>query len=53
MTASTFASASAIADDVVQRLRPLLLGDPARLRAATRIAEGSTDGGAVEVRVGG
>jgi hypothetical protein len=52
VTAPTFARASTIADEVTEALRPLLLGDPARVTATTRIEQGASDQGSVAIRVG-
>jgi hypothetical protein len=52
VTAGSFARASAVADEVADALRPMLLGDPARLTTTTRVEQRESDNGSIAIRVG-
>jgi azurin len=50
VTAPSFQLAKSIADDVVAALRPHLLGDPARIVAATNVDAGGGEHASVTIR---
>lgn len=52
VTAPTFALASSIAAEVSSALRPLLMGDPARVAVTTRVEQRESDQSSVAIRVG-
>jgi hypothetical protein len=52
ITAPTFSRASAIADEVVDALRPMLLGDPARVTSITNVQQLESDHASIAIRVG-
>jgi hypothetical protein len=52
VTAATFAQGNAVAEEVLDALRPLLLGDPARLAATTRVEERESDHASIAIRAG-
>lgn len=52
VTAPTFSQASSIADEVSAAMRPLLLGDPARIATTTNVEERASDHASVAIRVG-
>jgi hypothetical protein len=52
VTASSFSRASAIADEVSDALRPMLLGDPTRLAVTTRVEQRESEQGSIAIRVG-
>jgi hypothetical protein len=51
VTARSFEEASAAAESVLSYLRPLILGDPARVQPVTRVEPDATDGGTVVIAV--
>jgi hypothetical protein len=50
VTARSFEQASGIARDIQRRLTPLLLGDPARVRAVTEVQPDAAESGTVTIR---
>lgn len=52
VTAPSFSRASAIADEVTEALRPMLLGDPARVTATTSVEQLESDHASIAIRVG-
>lgn len=51
ITARSFEEASQTAESVVALLRPLILGDPARVQPLTRVEPDAPDGGAIVIAV--
>lgn len=52
VTADSFSRASSVAEEVSEALRPMLLGDPARLTTTTRVEQRESGQGSIAIRVG-
>jgi hypothetical protein len=52
VTARSFNDAKQIAGGIIEQLRPLLLGDPARLRPVAAVRNGAPDRGSIAIVVG-
>ncbi|MEE9271273.1 MAG: hypothetical protein V3V49_13555 [Candidatus Krumholzibacteria bacterium] len=52
VTARSFSDAKQIAGSIIEQLRPLLLGDPARLKPIAAVQNGAPDRGSVAIVVG-
>lgn len=51
VSARSFNQARSIADDVVRVMRPLVLGDPARIQAVTEVDPTAPENGSVAIRI--
>jgi hypothetical protein len=52
VTAPSFSRANAVASEVTDALRPMLLGDPSRLSATARVEQRESEHGSIAIRVG-